>query len=140
MLDSFVDDLIHKAKRTPYRHLEGYMKRWWLNIPAGFHEGGARIHLILRSDNDRHFHDHPWDYTTIILRGWYVEKTKDGELECPTGSILHRTADHAHKLILPDGPVWTLFIFGPYKQGWGFITDNGKVPWCEYLGATDRGY
>lgn len=136
MLDSFVDDLIAKAQATPYFHLDGYMNRWWVNPPKP-NQICSRIHQILRSDNERHMHDHPWDYTTIILRGRYIEHSlKYGVTECPAGTVLHRLATDYHKLVLPDGPVWTLFISGEYKQRWGFFTERGKIPWRIYLGAT----
>jgi hypothetical protein len=125
----FVNALIERAKETPYFHLDGYMNRWWIGNGRR-----ARIHEILRSDNDRHLHDHPWDYTTIILRGGYIEHHTDGStLWCPEGTVLNRRAEDAHKLELPHGPVITLFIMGPKRQGWGFLTENGKVPWREYL-------
>lgn len=146
MNDDFVQDLIDRAQKTPYKHLEGYMNRWWVNPPTEKGQTTARIHQILRSDDDRHLHDHPWDYTSVILRGNYIEEaaiadpTVDyyGRLRTKklykAGDVLQRDAKSAHRLVLPDGPVWTLFICGPYRQGWGFCTPNGKVPWRTYLG------
>lgn len=129
---------------TPYNHLHGYMNRWWVEKPAALGasvgvDSACRIHQILRSDADRHLHDHPWPYTTIILAGgyWEVTDTTDpqGRWYGP-GSVLQRPATAAHKLILPVGKTcWTMFMTGPYAQGWGFITKKGKVPWREYLGV-----
>jgi hypothetical protein len=31
------------------------------------------IHQFHRSDNDRHYHDHPWNFISIILKGSYIE-------------------------------------------------------------------
>lgn len=31
------------------------------------------IHQFHRSDNDRHYHDHPWNFISIILKGKYYE-------------------------------------------------------------------
>lgn len=137
--EAWVDDLIAKAKLTPYEHLPGYMNRYWLTKPPGEGDCAARIHEILRSDNDRHLHDHPWDYTTIILRnGYFEDHYKDGELVRSgfygPGTVLQRKAGDAHRLVLPYGPVWTLFIMGPWQQVWGFLTPGGKIPWSEYLG------
>lgn len=145
MNDHFIRDLIEKAQKTPYTHLEGYMNRWWVNAPREGVDTTARIHQILRSDDDRHLHDHPWDYTSVILRGSYIEErvipggVYHGAVRVKelfkAGDVLQRKATDAHKLVLPDGPVWTLFICSDYKQGWGFLTPQGKVPWRTYLGA-----
>ncbi|MGH7487276.1 MAG: hypothetical protein ACREMY_17005 [bacterium] len=152
-----VDAIIAFAKRTPYFDLPGYMNRWWVVKPRRWLSFSIRVHQILRSDLDRHIHDHPWSYVTIILRGGYYEVTAISEREFwarafvggasfeeggsyylrkwyGPGSILFRRAQHAHKLIIPDGTTcWTLFMMGPYSQGWGFYTPEGKVPWREYL-------
>jgi hypothetical protein len=149
------DWLIRRAKRTPYIHLPGYMNRWWL-VPYRQLEPvswrrpiawllqrfsiSARIHEILRSDIGRHPHDHPFNYLTIILKGWYIEHRFDdtgrslgGKLHGP-GSILWRPARSWHLLKVVEGPVTTLFITGSKLDGgkWGFNVDGKKIPLREY--------
>ena len=120
--------------RRPYWHLDGYMNRWWIrkHRPGGW--WSARIHQILRSDLDRHQHDHPWPYITIILAGGYWEERPDWAMKWHgPGSILIRKATDRHRLIVPDGATcWTLFIMGKWRQTWGFYTEAGKVPYTEY--------
>jgi len=124
--------------------IERYMERYWL-IPYNRLGPAARIHHILRSDNDRAFHDHPWPYVTIILRGGYWEVTpqydssgvyirEDRQWYGP-GSVLMRRAKSWHRLELPEGqPAWTLFITGRRQQTWGFLTHPAaKVPHNHYL-------
>lgn len=170
------DVLIVTAMRTPYAHLVGYMDRWWL-VPyaeAGTGHGtgpvsawrrplawvlqrlgvAVRVHEIMRSDNDRAFHDHPWSYLTVILGGGYWEirpmpfKTWDGtivEVEQWTwhgpGSVLFRRASHFHRLVLPEGAkTTTLFITFRWQQVWGFRSANGgKVDHRTYLGGQGGG-
>lgn len=126
-----VNWIIERAKKTPYFHLEGYMERYWLVQPRRWLPFSVRVHHILRSDDDRHLHDHPWSYATIILRGGYTEVTsrdKDGKWY-GVGNILFRGWRHFHRLIVPPGATaWTLFIMGPYRHRWGF-----KIPYTEYL-------
>ncbi len=100
----------------------------------------VRVHEILRSDYERHPHDHPWWYVTIILRGRYIEtiyndagRLVDVNYWGP-GSILFRPAGSWHRLDLYGPPVWTLFITGRYKQTWGFNVGGRKVAHREYLG------
>lgn len=121
-----------------------YMERWFV-IPRN-PAGGCYIHRILRSDKDTH-HDHPWDNTTYILRGEYHEEMLGQGFDTGTtlwhrkpGDIIHRTAERAHRLILPEGgePPITLFLLGPWKRDWGFHCPKGWVPWWEFT-AEDKG-
>lgn len=142
------DALIARAVRTPYFHLEGYMERFWLFRPRWWtFFCGARVHHILRSDFDRHLHDHPWPFITVILKGGYFEERplfRDYPASLthePTvihwhgpGSVLLRSARARHRLSLPQHrSTWTLFISGPRSQSWGFYTKAGKVHWSEYM-------
>lgn len=86
------------AFATPYYHLHGYMIRDWIlgyrspdrnrDNPAwksGFSPKSSafyrwlcrhiaiRAHTILRSDSDRHLHDHPSWSLSIVLEGGYWE-------------------------------------------------------------------
>lgn len=141
MFNRIADWLIERSKRTPFIHLPGYMNRYWL-LPYdwfGLLEKqrsifAARIHQILRSDSDRAFHDHPWPYMTIVLRGGYTEVRPVfdgsglyvGETRkwYGPGSILFRPARSWHRLEIPEGKdAWTLFVTGRYQQKWGFMVE-----------------
>ena len=181
MLNTFINYLIARAKRTPYFHLivDGipYMNRWHL-IPMKKHrivpffsnplfwlfqklDISVRIHEILQSDSDRAFHDHPFDFITVILKGGYYEimpiydrsgvyRGNKKKWHGP-GSILIRSAKTQHRLELSTDrfrhpflgdyypvdcvsqPVTTLFITGPRKQNWGFFPiQKFKIPSKEY--------
>lgn len=145
--------IIRRAQRTPYVHLAGYMERFWLfriGRRGGGQSGayplfGARVHHILRSDAGRDFHDHPWWYLTIILRGGYWEIRPEffagvviGETRRwhGPGNVLLRRARSWHRLELPTGETaWTLFCTGPKMQPWGFLVGQQKIGWREYLGV-----
>lgn len=154
--------LIAIAKRTPDDHLKGYMLRFWLGAtrpktsdgkgvtaiecsdglpPTPLHIGSAskRIHHILRHDTDRHMHDHPWEFRSIILCGWYIEERlcDDGQVRvfrrsrgdtyvCPQGSY--------HRIIeISEEPLITLCILGRKKSGWGFNIEGEHVDSHDYL-------
>ncbi|MHA2063638.1 MAG: hypothetical protein ACXABY_04560 [Candidatus Thorarchaeota archaeon] len=108
-------------------HLDGYMERWILKTPFG----SIRLHHILRSDNDRHLHDHPWSFTSILLTNGYTEVTEDGEKHWPQFSVIEVKAEDRHRLVL-SRPVWTLVFAGPKIREWGFWTDTGFVHWQDY--------
>lgn len=61
---------------THEHHLHGYMNRYWIFIKRAKTHIQIRLHHILRSDDDRALHDHPWWYLSIILKGGYWEVTK----------------------------------------------------------------
>lgn len=114
-----------------------YMERWLARTPRGY----LRLHHILRSDDDRALHDHPFDFTSLILRGSYVEHVP-ADLADPAGptvprrygpgSILRRRAQDPHRLELPWGPVWTVVRTGPKIREWGFHHPEGWVHWRDY--------
>jgi hypothetical protein len=54
------------------------------------------LHHFLRSDNDRHFHDHPWHFLTILLAGGYIEHTPCGTFRRRRFSVLVRPAWWQH--------------------------------------------
>ena len=138
--------LIKRAQRTPYFHLEGYMNRWWLFNPTPPLNDGQgrrfewlpsiRIHHILRADNDRHPHNHPWNARTIILRGVYVEERDDGCRVRWPGDTATLKANDFHRIVsVSHGGVWTLFFSWRWQHTWGFRQEDGSVmPWREYLG------
>lgn len=116
------------------------------------------LHKILKSD-DPIFHDHPWPFFTIILKGGYCETTPIYEwIEEPEncsdprmthtvrkivghktkwkgpGSIIWHRATDLHYLLLKDEqPCTTLFFMGPQKRNWGFLSKNGWTLWSDYI-------
>jgi hypothetical protein len=135
--------LITHAQRSPYEHLDGYMRRWWLfnrsDLPGGALFPGlpsVRVHHILRDDPGRHLHNHPWDARTLILRGWYREERDDGVHLREEGDTVEIKSNTFHRIAeVSKGGVWTLFITGPRLHEWGFRTEGGIVRSREYLGA-----
>lgn len=115
--------------------------------------GSVRLHEIVASDDGRAFHDHPWDFVSIGLRGGYLEERpamvdvdQDGNpWSCsrPGGWrnqlrrftapwVLLRRAEDLHVLWL-DAPVaWTLILLGPKRRTWGFCDPIGWMPWREF--------
>lgn len=119
---------------TTHTHdLPGYMERRWIILPRSKQFIQIRLHQILRSDSDRHLHDHPWWYLTIILTTGYLEVTQAGQRVYRPGAILLRHANHLHRLEIPYGKTaWTLFICGPKSKEWGFMTEQGWIKWDSY--------
>lgn len=106
-----------------------YMRRRTLSTPWG----AIRIHHILRSDQREHFHDHPFDFTSLILAGGYVEHRPGMEPRtCRPGSVVRRRAEDLHALELIGKSAWTIVVTGPIRRDWGFMTEDGWVPASQY--------
>lgn len=114
-----------------------YLLRWWL-LPRN-RWFNIYLHKILRDDDDRALHDHPWSSVSIVLRGSYREVTPSGTRRYEAGSVIFRTATLPHRLEVVDGPVWTLFITGRRIREWGFHCPRGWVPWKQFVAPHDSG-
>lgn len=162
--------LLQAGKLAPHRYgdiqsADGslYMARGWLVKPHWWTLGwSARVHHTVRSDADRHLHDHPWPNISVILKGVYIEhmpawpndsnvvggfgfgltdrEVTYGMLRRP-GDVVKRSAIARHRLEVPfvDAGCYSLFIMGPWEQVWGFYTKMGKVEWRTYLGLPPKG-
>lgn len=107
---------------------------------------GLYVHYIPMPDQDRHLHDHPWNFGVFLLNGGYVEEIPDPHdpaWETGTGSTITKIrrrftfrtqqAEQLHRIreILPG--TWTLFFRGNKRRHWGFQTENGWKHWLNYL-------
>lgn len=120
-----------------------YMRRWWV-IPRN-KWFNIYLHHMLHDDDDRAAHDHPWWSLSLCLKG----HIREFELIHGTKPQRYRTNDiyegdwkwrgtkYAHRLTLPDGEAWTLFITGPNVRTWGFHCPKGWIPWKQFV-ASDR--
>lgn len=115
-----------------------YMLRWYVIPKNPFFN--IYLHKVLRDDDDRALHDHPWASLSVVLSGRYEEVTPRGVRRFNAGSIIYRGSRYSHRLQLPHGePCWTLFITGPRLREWGFHCPQGWVPWHEFVDPHDRG-
>lgn len=115
-----------------------YLLRWWV-IPRN-RWFNIYLHNIVRSDDDRALHDHPWWSCSIVLKGgyWEIVPGLHQYWRWP-GSIVFRRAKSLHRLALErlTGPAeaascWTLFITGPRVREWGFQCPQGWVHWRDF--------
>lgn len=104
--------------------------RYFLRGESGGDAPKVFIHHLLRSDEDRAFHDHPWDFTTFLLTGRYIEHTPHGDTYYAAPAVLQRKAEHKHWLELPDGPMWTMLLVGHRRREWGFWASD--MPWTHW--------
>lgn len=119
-----------------------YLHRWSLWLPFGL---SLKIHKIVRPDNDRCEHDHPWWFVRVILHGGYAELIK--------GKVYNRLPwrpwafwriypclpSFQHKILrLFKESNYSLVLCGRNKGSWGFITKKGWIPWQQFLKAAKK--
>lgn len=149
--------LMHFSKPFALGHIYGsdgslYMGRFALCENRFF---AARLHHIAREDRDRHMHDHPWNFWSVLLQGGYIEArpTSETPVLWENGAELatlvwrnawswslfaRRRATDRHIIIHVKPNTWTLFITFKYCNKWGFYTPAGKIPYREYLGLPPK--
>lgn len=121
-----------------------YLRRWWIIPRNRFFN--IYLHEVLRSDDDRALHDHPWWNCSIVLAGGYVEHVIraggiEAAIERRAGAIKFRWARAAHRLEVKAGHrAITLFITGPRIRHWGFHCPKaGWVHWQTFCAPADKG-
>lgn len=104
------------------------------------------IHQILRSDEDLDPHDHPWDFTSVILEGAYHEDSwypPDFDTmysdDYYSGDVIEHKAVDAHKLRLISKEVWTLVFVSGRSRYWGYQTKSGWIGHKEYRQLKNEG-
>jgi len=133
-----------------------YMRRWFL-LPRN-PVFNLYLHQIMRSDDDRALHDHPWINLSWILAGGYYEvlfcaepapgkplPRRRRQWRAP-GFVGWRWAHGAHLLVLgvdtaTGGTLecWSLFMTGPRLREWGFWCgdDQRGAKWIHWRRFTD---
>lgn len=107
------------------------------------------LHHFVGDDWSIDPHDHPKAFTSIGLRGWYVEEVynKDGarlaSLEWRAPWFRRFPATHVHRIrAAHTGGCWTLVVVGKSAREWGFVRLDwlGQwIPWREYVDRHGEG-
>lgn len=117
-----------------------YMLRWTVFRWRGWQ---LALHNIRRSDDDRALHDHVGWNLSFVLRGAGYREILSHAWEPVRARIVRRwrfaarSAFAPHRLELPFGPVWTLWLRGPQVKEWGFYCPKGWKHWKQYIGEQD---
>lgn len=113
---------------------DNYLRRWWV-IPRN-EQFNVYLHEILRSDDDRALHDHPWANSSWVLDGAYIEHLPcGGKVTRRAGDFVTRDAEALHRLEIPEGGrALSLFITGPKVREWGFACPQGWRHWRDFVG------
>lgn len=125
-----VKKIVSKVGITHFRRWRLFWSPW----------GSIYLHNITNSDLDIDPHDHPWDFTSLIIKGSYREEARYAHDDYKTlyvkaytpGMLNKKKTIDCHKLTLQTPSVWTLVFVGKRKHDWGYQTANGWVHHKEY--------
>lgn len=149
-----------------------YLERWYLcGEPGGlkyFPEGQTEmrwwqraltrlpciyLHRFVSSDDDEELHNHPWEATSLILAGGYIEERRlhvepylrGAYVKYPRGKTTMQEfrpgmrnyifSDTFHKVTLVEEDCWTVLVCGKKVGTWGFwnpATDE-FLHWKEHV-------
>jgi hypothetical protein len=167
MIEALLNLLFNRSDIINYRvNPEGelYLRRWFIYPRVLDNTKMKRrlyLHKFYTGDTDRHLHDHPWSFKSLILWNGYFEVRFNPEWlkwqqwqkfglergpEPPQtltnwygpGSLLTRGAAWAHSVKLAtngDGSVkhaWSLVWTSAKERSWGFHTEQGWCWWRKY--------
>ena len=100
---------------------ELHFRRWGINAFIF----GIYIHQIYKADEDKHLHDHPWDYMSLCLKGSFIEEGEKIITVVKPGSFIARKATRFHKIReMITTSANTLFITGPRRRVWGYDVND----------------
>lgn len=168
--------LLAWAKKTPDEPIMSaknpgavYMERYWLFNEITDHKRkyrwipfSIRMHVIHEPDNDRHYHDHPFNAISWVLRGGYTETRLEPQYpdhehlpvaeywddnegmvaitrHVVPGQYIKLGFDQYHRITaLTQGPSISFFAFGDYLGMWGFLVHGLKMPHKLYRQQFER--
>lgn len=106
-----------------------YVFRWIAETPWA----SLRVHHWVGPDDDRAFHDHPWWFLTLVVRGGYVDRSPGEAMFSPhrtehlrAPALRFRPALHRHTVVPDEGGAWTVLLTGPVARPWGFWAGGVK--------------
>lgn len=114
-----------------------YMRRWYIIPRNSFFN--VYLHHMRHDDDDRALHDHPWWSISLCLAGLIKEHLEDGDRIVAMGDWRFRTGKMLHRLSLPFGDAWTIFITGPKFREWGFACSSGWTHWQDFVDPANPG-
>ncbi len=131
---NFLEKLGRKRIVMDRLYNEPYLERYYLFLKdRKKFPFNIFLHHFLKGDLDD-LHDHPWSYSTLILKGGYWETTPAGRFWRGPGHFRYCKANSMHRVELEPGvECWTLFMPGQQQRDWGFDVDGTWIQHEQYL-------
>ena len=105
------------------------------------------IHHIRISDFEKHFHDHPWSFKSLLLKGSYWEDCTYDPLHTDVhsrrykqGQIVSHDGRDTHQITLETPEVWTFVVAWGKRREWGYrLSPNRWIGHQEYRQLKNEG-
>lgn len=122
---------------------ELYLTRWRLIETPWF---GLFLHRFDGPDSRPVFHDHPWSFVSLLVRGGYVEH----RLNLHDRTVKVRQINHLNVMRRDDAhfidhllrtPSWSVLLVGKRRRTWGYLRpmrDSERGSWLWTPFDTDR--
>jgi hypothetical protein len=111
------------------------LDRFYVLQARGF---GLFVHHMHHDENVDVFHSHPWDGVSLIFGGYLEERFEKRPRMRWLFNVIR--AKHFHRVTLPMGPVWSIFVHGRRKNEWAVKHRDGRIldtePWHGIGGRT----
>lgn len=87
------------------------------------------FHAIYQPDEDKHLHNHPWKFWSLVLKGAYTERLTGFKLNPRlAGTSVYRNTDQFHKIDDLHSPVvYTLNVLWGFTDSWGYLVNDKFV-------------
>ena len=123
--------LFPKVKEIRSKAGELHFIRWQVaRIP--FTNINLYLHLINKADEDKHQHDHPWNFISFILKGGYYEKVGSKVRARKPFSLSYKKATDTHRVLDLFGKTYSLVLTFGKRRVWGYQTEEGWVDFMTY--------
>ena len=141
---------LFKVREIP--HPDGciYLRRFFIT-PRWFPWINVFVHKLYTPDPDRAMRDHPWDFWTFPLSGYFERRDDSYMARIVYSRRWHfRPAEYMHRIVLlGKTPTWTIMVTRKARREWGFWVESPVqnvhdgieyrwVHWRDYLNLPDE--
>lgn len=88
---------------------------------------GIFLHKIHSDDPPGIYHNHPWNWFSIVIGQYWETKWDDGNVVSDRVYGFNSGKAEVYHRIIVDSPVWTIFFHGPKCNKWKIIDSLGTV-------------
>lgn len=131
--------IFKKVKEIKSKTGELHFRRWKILYTPWFK---INLHGIYKEDEDKHLHNHPFDFFNIVLRGAYIEELRYGKmnfrfpLDC---KIVKGGVYHKIQHLINCKAVYTLNIMWNFKDTWGYDVNYSHIDHKTYRELKNNG-
>lgn len=130
--------MFNKVKEIRSRSGVLHFQRWNIFTVKNFFS--VYLHIIHKADEDKHLHNHPWSFISLVLWGRYIERLEDKLVNRYPLQVSYRRKNVFHKIhMLLSKKVITLNIMFSKQNNWGYKVNHSYVDNFDYRNLKNLG-